>query len=59
MCSSSCPGFGKYTGHSTYECSTLKGIPPDYSKLEDLKDSYQALMPLRYVYVLDAVIVYP
>ncbi|CAH0588795.1 unnamed protein product [Chrysodeixis includens] len=47
MCSSSCPGSGKYTGHSTYECETLKGIPPDYSKLEDLKDSYQALMPLR------------
>ncbi|XP_022823209.1 protein msta-like isoform X1 [Spodoptera litura] len=47
MCSSSCPGFGKYTGHSTYECDTLKDIPPDYSNLEDLKDSYQALMPLR------------
>ncbi|KAJ8712607.1 hypothetical protein PYW07_005449 [Mythimna separata] len=47
MCSSSCFGSGKYTGHSTYECDTLKGIPPDYSKLEDLKDSYQALMPLR------------
>ncbi|XP_075980482.1 SET domain-containing protein SmydA-8-like isoform X2 [Anticarsia gemmatalis] len=47
MCSSACPGIGKYTGHSTYECDTLKKIPPDYSKLEDLKDSYQALMPLR------------
>ncbi|XP_049876356.1 SET domain-containing protein SmydA-8-like isoform X2 [Pectinophora gossypiella] len=47
MCSSSCPGRGKYTGHSTYECDTLKGIPPDYPKMDDLKDSYQALMPLR------------
>ncbi|XP_035444080.2 SET domain-containing protein SmydA-8 isoform X1 [Spodoptera frugiperda] len=47
MCSGSCPGYGKYTGHSTYECDTLKDIPPDYSNLEDLKDSYQALMPLR------------
>ncbi|XP_072944592.1 SET domain-containing protein SmydA-8-like [Epargyreus clarus] len=47
MCSSSCSGQGKYTGHSTQECDTLKKVPPDYSKLEDLKDSYQALMPLR------------
>lgn len=47
VCSGSCPGQGKYTGHSTYECETLRSIPPDYSKLEDLRDSYQALMPLR------------
>ncbi|CAG4942892.1 unnamed protein product [Parnassius apollo] len=47
MCSKSCPGLGKYTGHSSYECKTLKSIPPDYSKLEDLKDSYHALTPLR------------
>ncbi|XP_013199554.2 SET domain-containing protein SmydA-8 [Amyelois transitella] len=47
MCSASCPGQGKYTGHSTYECDTLKTITPEYANLEDLKDSYQALMPLR------------
>ncbi|KAJ2940347.1 hypothetical protein O0L34_g21 [Tuta absoluta] len=47
MCNSSCPGKGKYTGHSTYECETLKAVPPDYSKLGDLKDCYHALMPLR------------
>lgn len=47
MCSGSCPGQGMYTGHSTYECETLKSIPPDYTNLDDLRDSYQALMPLR------------
>ncbi|CAH2093291.1 unnamed protein product [Euphydryas editha] len=47
LCSSSCPGLGKYTGHSTYECATLKAITPDYNDIEDLKDSYQALTPLR------------
>ncbi|CAH0725452.1 unnamed protein product, partial [Brenthis ino] len=47
LCSSSCSGLGKYTGHSTYECKTLKSVVPDYSKMEDLKDSYQALTPLR------------
>ncbi|XP_053610761.1 uncharacterized protein LOC128675395 isoform X4 [Plodia interpunctella] len=47
LCGSSCPGLGKYTGHSTYECDTLKSVLPDYKDLEDLKDSYQALMPLR------------
>ncbi|XP_026322736.1 SET domain-containing protein SmydA-8-like [Hyposmocoma kahamanoa] len=47
MCSSSCFGQGKYTGHSTYECETLKTISPNYANLEDLKDSYNALMPLR------------
>ncbi|XP_034834400.1 SET domain-containing protein SmydA-8-like isoform X2 [Maniola hyperantus] len=47
LCSSKCFGLGRYTGHSTYECDTLKTVPPDYSRLEDLKDSYQALMPLR------------
>ncbi|XP_041981849.1 SET domain-containing protein SmydA-8 isoform X2 [Aricia agestis] len=47
LCSSTCHGLGKYTGHSTYECQALKAVPPDYSNLEDLKDSYHALMPLR------------
>ncbi|KAJ0174415.1 hypothetical protein K1T71_009523 [Dendrolimus kikuchii] len=47
MCSSKCPGQGKCTGHSTYECETLKKAIPDYANLEDLRDSYQALMPLR------------
>ncbi|CAH2044304.1 unnamed protein product, partial [Iphiclides podalirius] len=46
-CSESCPGQGKYTGHATYECDLLKTVPPDYSKLEDLKDCYQAITPLR------------
>ncbi|CAH2230026.1 jg20236 [Pararge aegeria aegeria] len=47
LCSSSCFGVGRYTGHSVYECDTLKAVPPDYNGIEDLKDSYQALMPLR------------
>ncbi|XP_050347758.1 uncharacterized protein LOC126771738 isoform X2 [Nymphalis io] len=47
VCSSSCQGLGKYTGHSTYECETLKSVSPDYSNIEELKDSYQALAPLR------------
>ncbi|CAG9788953.1 unnamed protein product [Diatraea saccharalis] len=47
LCSHSCPGLNKYTGHSRYECDTLKTVPPNYRDLEDLKDSYQALMPLR------------
>ncbi|XP_023948168.2 SET domain-containing protein SmydA-8-like isoform X2 [Bicyclus anynana] len=47
LCSSSCFGLKRHTGHSTYECEALKANPPDYSRLEDLKDSYQALMPLR------------
>ncbi|XP_068617867.1 SET domain-containing protein SmydA-8 [Battus philenor] len=47
LCSESCPGVGKYTGHSTYECDTLRTVPPDYNKLEDLKDCYQAIAPLR------------
>ncbi|XP_039756597.1 SET domain-containing protein SmydA-8-like isoform X1 [Pararge aegeria] len=47
LCSSSCFGLGRYTGHSVYECDTLKAVPPDYNGIEDLKDSYQALMPLR------------
>ncbi|KAM3956978.1 SET and MYND domain containing, arthropod-specific, member 4 [Aphomia sociella] len=47
MCSSSCPGQDSYTGHSSYECDALKTVPPDYLNIEDLKDSYQALMPLR------------
>ncbi|RVE47687.1 hypothetical protein evm_007676 [Chilo suppressalis] len=47
LCSASCPGLGKYTGHSRYECDTLRSVPPNYSDLEDLKDSYHALMPLR------------
>lgn len=50
MCISSCPGQSSYTGHSSYECDTLKTIPPNYTNLEDLKDSYNALMPLRYVF---------
>ncbi|KAL0822091.1 hypothetical protein ABMA28_005455 [Loxostege sticticalis] len=47
MCCTACPGQGKYTGHSAYECDTLKNIPPDYSDLEDLRECYHALMPLR------------
>ncbi|XP_045451281.1 SET domain-containing protein SmydA-8-like [Melitaea cinxia] len=47
LCSRSCPGLGKYTGHSTYECVTLKTITPNYNDIEDLKDSYQAIAPLR------------
>ncbi|XP_050677124.1 SET domain-containing protein SmydA-8-like isoform X2 [Leptidea sinapis] len=47
LCSSKCPGLGKYTGHSTYECEALHAATPNYGKIEDLKDSYHALMPLR------------
>ncbi|XP_026756195.1 SET domain-containing protein SmydA-8-like isoform X1 [Galleria mellonella] len=54
MCSGSCPGQGQYTGHSKYECDTLKTAPPDYSDLVDLKDSYQALMPLRCLLLKEA-----
>ncbi|CAG4982109.1 unnamed protein product [Colias eurytheme] len=47
LCCSTCPGLGKYTGHSTYECEALKQATPSYDNMEDLKDSYNALMPLR------------
>ncbi|KAL4709260.1 hypothetical protein ACJJTC_013320 [Scirpophaga incertulas] len=47
ICSTSCAGLGQYTGHSKYECDTLNAAPPNYADLEDLKDSYHALMPLR------------
>ncbi|CAG9564431.1 unnamed protein product [Danaus chrysippus] len=47
LCSNSCYGIGKYTGHSTYECETLKKIQPDYKNIEELKDSYHAITPLR------------
>ncbi|CAG9129457.1 unnamed protein product [Plutella xylostella] len=47
LCSASCGGVGNYTGHSTYECDTLKGVPPDYEDLEELRECYHALMPLR------------
>ncbi|XP_061719422.1 SET domain-containing protein SmydA-8 [Cydia pomonella] len=47
LCSKTCFGRGRYTGHSTYECEALKKCPPNYNELEDLKESYHALMPLR------------
>ncbi|KPI99743.1 Protein msta, isoform A [Papilio xuthus] len=49
LCSESCPGQGKYTGHSAAECTTLSSVDvkPDYNNLEDLKDCYHAITPLR------------
>lgn len=47
LCSISCHGKGRYTGHSIQECQVLKKVPPDYNDLEDLKDCYHAIMPLR------------
>ncbi|CAK1555495.1 unnamed protein product [Leptosia nina] len=47
LCATSCSGLGKYTGHSNYECEALKNSSPSYNNLEELKEYYHALMPLR------------
>ncbi|CAF4877795.1 unnamed protein product [Pieris macdunnoughi] len=47
LCSKSCPGVGYYTGHSSYECEALKDSSPSYANIEELKECYHALMPLR------------
>ncbi|GBP27659.1 SET domain-containing protein SmydA-8, isoform A [Eumeta japonica] len=47
LCSDMCPGRGKWVGHSREECEVFKNIAPNYGDLDDLKDSYQAIMPLR------------